>query len=48
MRILDPQGEWEGIAKGINDKGCLLVETDRELRIVDAGEVSVRGLYGYV
>lgn len=48
VRILDPQGEWEGIAKGINDKGCLLVETDRELRIVDAGEVSVRGLYGYV
>lgn len=48
VRILDPLGEWEGISGGINDKGELLVETEQGTRAVDAGEVSVRGLYGYV
>lgn len=48
VRVLDPQGEWEGIARGINERGELLVETKEDLRQVDSGEVSVRGVYGYV
>lgn len=47
--VLDPKGEFIGISKGINDKGELLVQLpDGEMTAVYAGEVSVRGLYGYV
>lgn len=48
VRVLDPLGEWEGTARGINETGALLVETKDDLRTVDSGEVSVRGVYGYV
>lgn len=49
VRVLDPQGEYAGVAKGINEKGELLVEkSSGELISVYAGEVSVRGIYGYV
>jgi len=37
-----------GVAKGINDDGELIVETEAGVKIIRAGEVSVRGLYGYV
>lgn len=49
VRVLDPKGEYEGIARGINESGELLVEmADGRIEEVYAGEVSVRGLYGYV
>ena len=48
VRVLDPRGEYEGIAKGINTEGELLVERNGETVRVYAGEVSVRGVYGYV
>ncbi len=48
VRILDPKGEYEGVSLGITDKGALLVKTDTDVREINAGEVSVRGLYGYV
>ena len=49
VRVLDPQGEYTGISRGMDAQGELLVErTDGELIRVYAGEVSVRGLYGYV
>lgn len=49
VRVLDPKGEFEGIAGGINAAGELLVETeDGTVKEVYAGEVSVRGIYGYV
>jgi BirA family biotin operon repressor/biotin-[acetyl-CoA-carboxylase] ligase len=49
VRVLSPSGEWEGVAEGIDDSGDLLVrEKDGELRAVNSGEVSVRGIYGYV
>lgn len=38
----------EGVAGGINKKGELLVETDDGRIEVCSGEVSVRGIYGYV
>ena len=47
--VLDPQGEFRGVATGITDKGELCVELpDGSVTRVYAGEVSVRGLYGYV
>lgn len=49
VRVLDPQGEYCGISRGINKNGELLVELeDHSINQVYAGEVSVRGLYGYV
>lgn len=48
VRVMDPKEPWEGIARGIDESGALLVETKEDLRRVDAGEVSVRGIYGYV
>ena len=49
VKVLDPKGEYTGIARGIDDTGELLVElADGTVTQVYAGEVSVRGLYGYV
>lgn len=46
--VLAPLGAYCGIARGINKKGELLVEQGTVLHKVNAGEVSVRGIYGYV
>lgn len=49
VRVLDPKGTYQGIALGINDKGELLLRReDGTEEAVFAGEVSVRGLWGYV
>ena len=48
VKVLDPLGEYIGIAKGITNTGELIVETEGEIRYVSSGEVSVRGIYGYV
>lgn len=48
VRVLDPKGEFQGVARGINEAGELLVEhDDGSVTAVFAGEVSVRGIYGY-
>ena len=49
VRVLDGSKSFEGICRGIDEKGELLVEKqDKEITKVSAGEVSVRGLYSYV
>ena len=48
VRVLDPQKEYTGVARGINELGELLVECGGQIKTVYAGEVSVRGIYGYV
>lgn len=49
VRVLQPGNEYSGVAHGIDEQGNLLVETkDGEMNRVYAGEVSVRGIYGYV
>lgn len=48
VKVLDPKGEYEGVARGVDEQGQLLVEKDGEIIKVYAGEVSVRGFYGYV
>lgn len=47
--VLDPAGEFRGICEGINEKGGLIVRLpDGTETEVISGEVSVRGVYGYV
>ncbi len=41
--------EFSGVCRGINERGELLIESkDGDIREVSSGEVSVRGIYGYV
>lgn len=47
--VLAPKGQYQGICRGINKEGELLVEReDKTISKVMSGEVSVRGVYGYV
>ncbi len=47
--VLEPGKEYIGTSHGINERGELLVEReDGTIERVYAGEVSVRGIYGYV
>lgn len=49
IRVLEPEHEYDGISGGINEKGELLVTREDGTEVaVYAGEVSVRGIYGYV
>lgn len=49
VRVLSPGNEYTGTAVGIDETGELLVKMDDgEIRRVISGEVSVRGIYGYV
>lgn len=48
VRVLDPKEPFEGKAMGITEKGELIVDTWESRRLVSSGEVSVRGIYGYV
>ena len=49
VRVLEPGKEYNGYALGINEAGELLVKKeDGSVVQVFAGEVSVRGLLGYV
>lgn len=48
VQVLDPKGVYTGTAKGITNIGELLVDTGTKIEKVSGGEVSVRGIYGYV
>ena len=49
VKVLAPKQEYCGICRGITDGGELLVEReDGSISQVMSGEVSVRGIYGYV
>ncbi len=48
VKVLDPKEPYTGIAEGIDASGALLVRTGEGIRMVSSGEVSVRGVYGYV
>ena len=49
VRVLEPGHEYTALSSGINDRGELLVQReDGSREAVFAGEVSVRGMYGYV
>lgn len=48
VRVLDPLGAYEAIAIEMLSTGELLVDKCGEKKKIDSGEVSVRGIYGYV
>lgn len=49
VQVLDPKGTYTGVAKGITKEGNLVVVCpDGTEQEIYSGEVSVRGLYGYV
>ena len=48
VKVLDPREPFEGRSMGITARGELMVDTREGCRLVSSGEVSVRGVYGYV
>ena len=48
VRIEAQADSYEATAVGITHRGELIINTQGEERIIRAGEVSVRGIYGYV
>lgn len=49
VQVLRPDSEYSGTSLGINDGGELLVKKESgQIEMVLSGEVSVRGVYGYV
>lgn len=48
VKVLDPKEAFEGTARGITPRGELMVDTWESRKLVSSGEVSVRGIYGYV
>lgn len=50
VRVLDPKGEYTGVARGITNRGELIVIPDGKTEEVHVanGEISVRGVMGYV
>lgn len=48
VRIEAQDNSYEATAIGINSRGELIIELDGEHRIIRTGEVSVRGIYGYI
>ena len=48
VEVLDETHPYTGISEGINEKGELMVRTREGVKQVSFGEVSVRGIYGYV
>ncbi len=48
VKVLDQKEPFEGVAGGITPRGELIVDTEEGRKFVSSGEVSVRGIYGYV
>lgn len=48
VKIVERDGSFVAKAVGIDETGSLIVEKDGNTQRIVAGEVSVRGLYGYV
>jgi len=49
VRVLDQKEEFQGVALDINENGELLVKkSNGTIEKIFAGEVSVRGIYGYI
>lgn len=48
VKVLDPKEAFEGTARGITPRGELMVDTWESRKLVSSGEVSVRGIYGYI
>jgi len=48
IKVMEKADDFIGVAEGINSKGELMVSNDGQKRTIVSGEVSVRGILGYV
>lgn len=48
VHYTDNRGDFQGKCLGITESGSLVVQKGKETVTVNSGEVSVRGLYGYI
>lgn len=49
MRVINKDGTYEATPVDINETGSLIVDKkDGKRETITSGEVSVRGIYGYV
>ncbi len=48
VKVLDAKEKIEGKALGITERGELIIDTWESRKCISSGEVSVRGIYGYV
>ena len=48
VKILSKDNSYEAVAIGIDDDGELIIERNGKQEKIMSGEVSVRGVYGYV
>lgn len=49
VRVIEPDNEYEAESLGVNEEGELMVRLDSgDIRAIRSGEVSVRGVYGYI
>ena len=46
VTVTSPHGEISGVARGITDRGELMIERDNRIEYITSGEVSVKGIYG--
>lgn len=48
LHIITPLETYKAHGVGINDSGALIIDKDGERKVISSGEVSVRGVYGYI
>jgi len=48
VKVKEKGGDFTGLSKGVNTKGELIVISDGVERAIGSGEVSVRGISGYI
>ena len=48
IRVISQNDEIKGVAEGVSSDGALIVKTEDGTVYITSGDVSVRGLYGYV
>lgn len=48
VTIVEQENSYHAVALGINEVGELLIKKDGEIKKISSGEVSVRGIYGYI
>lgn len=46
--VIEAQSQFQGTALGVNESGELIVQVNDTIKRIVSGEVSVRGVYGYI